>query len=404
MQLRRQSTTYIRDGALAAALELRTWLEANQLEGVDPYDALRSPLLARLGRAPRIRQAEIQVLRRLLFDPRRLLGIRPYANAKASGIVAAAAARLWALTGEAAWRGLAELAVSQALSLALNTPDGVGWGYPFDVQVRWGYYRAGTPNAIATIFTSGGLIVAGDLLGRREVSERGEAAADFLDSLLTRRDDETFYAYVPGNPTFVHNANILTAALRMRIAERRQEQVPENALAALQCSLAHRREDGSWPYGEGSGLGWVDGYHTAYVLLGLHSLESAGLGDVSEALTAGARFYLTSLFDSDGVPLATPGRRHPIDAHNVATALATLVRLSDREPRARELIQPVFDFAYSRLRASGGWFLYQRGRMLPKRVAYLRWSNAHMLTALAACARFGLEKFSGARDDGVPVP
>lgn len=404
MQLQRQPGTSVRADALAAAVGLRTWLEENQLEGVDPYDALRSPLLARLGRAPRVRQAEIQVLRRLQFDPRRLLGIRPYANAKASGIVAAAAARLWALTGEDAWRSLAELAVSQALALTLETPAGIAWGYPFDVQVRWGYYRAGTPNAIATVFTSGGLIVAGDVLGRRDVSDRGEAATDFLDSLLTRRDDDTFYAYVPGNPTFVHNANVLTAALRMRIADRRQEDVPEDALAAIQCSLAHQRKDGAWPYGEGSGLGWVDGYHTAYVLLGLHSLEPGGLGDVSDALTAGAGFYLTSLFDSDGLPFATPGRRHPIDAHNVATALATLVRLADREPRARELIPPVFDLACSRLRTPGGWFLYQRGRMLPKRVAYLRWSNAHMLTALAACARYDPEGVSGAKDGGVPVP
>jgi hypothetical protein len=391
--------------ALDAAEDLRAWFERSGLRGVDPYDALRSPLIRRLAPTWLLRQAAIQALRRLPVDVRRPLAIRPYANAKGLGIVAAAAAKLWSLTGSEPWLELVHRAGDLAVELTLETPSGTAWGYPFDVQLRWGYYREGTPNAIATVFTAGGLIVAGELVGRPDLVERGEAVAPFLDSLATEDGGERFYAYVPDNRTPIHNASMLVAALRARIARRRADDVPDAVLAAVDYSLRRQRVDGSWPYGERAGLGWVDGYHTAYVLRALVDLEETTPGtDIDAALASGSRFYMDELFSRDGAPLSAPGREYPLDAHNVATALATLARLVGREPRALGLAQRTLDVALLRLRTKRGWFIYQRGRLHAKRPVYFRWSNAHMLNALAEAALLGGSGVNTRRAGGVPAP
>jgi hypothetical protein len=391
--------------AIDAATGLRPWLESTGLLGVDPYDALRSPVVRRLARTPRLRQIAVQALRRLPVDARPLLGIGPHENAKGIAIVAAASAKLWSATGDEAWRALASRAAETAADLALETAAGPAWGYPFDVQVRWGYYRSGTPNAIASVFTAGGLIVTGDLLGRDDLVGKGEAVTPFLDSLAAEAGGGQFYAYVPGNRTPIHNASMLVAALRARIAQRRGEDTSADVLAAVDYSIRRQRSDGSWPYGEGRGLGWVDGYHTAYVLCALIDLlATTNRDDVERALSSGSRFYLDELFGLDGLPLMAPGHRYPLDAHNVATAVTTLARVAGREPRALHLAGRALDVALSRLRTKQGWFIYQRGRLHAKRPAYFRWSNAHMLNAFAELAGLYAEPRSVAQGAVVPVP
>jgi hypothetical protein len=371
----------LRLDALHAADRLRQWLESNDLRGYDPYDALRSPLLSRLATGRRRRQLAIQALRRLPFNARPVLGIRPYANAKGLGLIAQAAAKLFAATDDAAWRQLAERAASDAVALKLETDTGVAWGYPFDVQFRWGFYAAGSPNVIATVFTANSLLTTGAILERSDVTDVAAGTAPFVESLFIEAEGG-FFAYVPGNPTPIHNANVLAAALRRKLAGR-DERLPD-VEAAVEFTLTRQRPDGSWPYGEGPGLAWIDGFHTAYVLAALQDLYvSTGRDDVEQALRRGTSFYIERLFDPDGTPRYLAHRSHPLDAHNAATAIATLSRLARYDPRASDLAGLVLRHALTRLQTTAGWFVYQRGRLHTKHVPYIRWSDAHMLNALA---------------------
>ena len=378
----RDPDTGPRAAALEAAEALRRWLVRTDLRGVDPYDALRSPLLARLAVGRRPRQAAIQVVRRLPMNVRPLLGIRPYLNAKGLGLVAAGAAKLEQGTGSDAWRMLAERAAEGAVALRLETPAGPAWGYPFDVQMRWGYYTNRSPNAIATVFTARALLVAGKRLGRPDLAAAADVAS-FLDSLAST-GEESFYAYVPGSGAPIHNANLLVAALRARLALDRGDAVPAGVAEAVRYSLRRQRPDGSWPYGEAPGCAWVDGFHTAYVLSALADLhELTGEEEVREAIVRGAGYYAENLFETDGTPRYYATKAAPLDSHNAATAISTLLRLGAFEPRAPELAKRVAEVALRRLQTPEGWFLYQRGRLHTKRVPYMRWSNAHMLNALA---------------------
>jgi hypothetical protein len=311
----------VREEAHRLAVALIAHQEQQSWTGMDPYDGLASPV-ARLLVGRRLRQGLVQVVRRSPLNLRPLLGIGPRRMAATTGLVATAANRLAA---EPLWADLRKRL--GAWTSARQTPQGPSrglWGYEFDVQTRWGYYRAGSPNAIATVLAGNGCLDAGSL--HRQQRELLGAA------LLRCFWRGTYFAYTPTSDVLIHNANLLVAALAARLATDGEPETPlrdalrQAARAAVEIALARQRTDGSWPYGEGASLDWVDGYHTAYSLLALDgAITVLGNTDAQAALKRGARFYFDQLFDG-AVPrfLAGP-KAGPSDVNNVATGLRAAV-------------------------------------------------------------------------------
>src|SRR5262245_12858801 len=137
-------------GAARAAVDsLSAALERSNFVGWDPYDALASPALRAVGRTPLLRQAATQGLKALAFNPRRLLGVPATENSKALALFTSAYARLARLEPDGRFAGLALALAERLEGRALPMGDGAaGWGYPFDVQTRWGYYPRTRPNAV----------------------------------------------------------------------------------------------------------------------------------------------------------------------------------------------------------------------------------------------------------------
>src|SRR5699024_7803058 len=103
--------------------------------------------------------------------------------------------------------------------------------------------------------------------------------------------------YVPGSSHLIHNGNLLAARTYLLLGGD-----PEVAMGAVDATLALQLPDGSWPYGEGDGLTWIDNFHTAYVLMALSRMQHT-FPHVSDALNAGVEFWLGRLFTGDGEPL-----------------------------------------------------------------------------------------------------
>ena len=101
--------------------------------------------------------------------------------------------------------------------------------------------------------------------------------------------------------------------------------------AVRRTRLRAQRADGSWPYSEAHG--WVDNFHTAYVLESLSHCEG-----VEDALARGAEYWRRELFDADGRPRYFPDSRLPLDAHSYASAVDAYLALGD-DPRAGALGQ-----------------------------------------------------------------
>lgn len=363
--------------ARAAAEELSMALERSDFVGWDPYDALASPGIRWVARASILRQAAIQGLKAVPFNPRRLLGVPMAENAKALALFISAYSRLARLQPEGRFASLA-LALAERLERhAIRDGEAVGWSYPFDVQTRWGYYSRKQPNAVVTSFAAHALMDIEELAPPGRFSAEIEGALEFARSrLLSKAGQEAFFAYYEGSDVPIHNASLLVASAFARRGR------GEEAVPALRYSLARQRSDGSWPYGEHAELGWVDGYHAAFILWSLGRAVSAGAEpDASGALANAMDFFLEHLVDPDGAVRASPGARYPIDIHSCASSAWALSAL--RGPRALETADRILGWSLDHMRRDDGRFAFQQRRFFRASVPYTRWSDGHMLLALS---------------------
>jgi hypothetical protein len=367
---------------LSAALELVGF------EGWDPYDALSSPLLRAACRAPVTRQGAIQLFKRLPVNLRPLLGVRPRRHTKAVALCVSAYA-LSARSPDLDRFGALVDTLSQYLGdQAVVDHRGVGWAYDFDVQTRWDFYPAGKPNAVVTSFAMQALFAASALpeadphLGA--LAEAAGRAA--VERFVVDTPQGRFFAYHEGCSTPIHNANLLVASAVGRCTEIGADEW-RAAESAVGFTVSRQREDGSWPYGEGRGLEWVDGYHTAYVLMSLARWVDCTHDPKSEAaLDRGLRFYIDRLFEPSGAPRATTDRLYPIDIHSASSAIWALASLRDRSRDALPLAERVLDWTLAHMRKADGRYAFQLHAWYRNSISYIRWNDAHMLLALASLA------------------
>jgi hypothetical protein len=367
-----------------AAERLSRALEADGFAGWDPYDALSSPLVRACARTPALRVAAVQAFKRAPVNPRPALGVPKRRHTKGLALLVSAYSHIARLEQGAPYRPLALRLAEELAGRAVPTDGGVGFAYDFDVQTRWGAYRAGQPNAVVTAFAAHALLDAAEL-GAAALATPAVAALDFACSeLLVEEAGERWFAYYAGSRTPIHNASLLIAGVVARAAEPGSASW-EAARGAIAYSLARQRPDGSWPYGEHPRLGWVDGLHTAYALEALARWDArAGHAAVRAALGRGLDLYLTRLIDPDGAPRATVASRYPLDIHAAASAVTALCRLAAYDQRAQPAAASVLDWTLRTMRRRDGRFAFQRHRLWRNAVPYVRWSDGHMLLALAS--------------------
>jgi hypothetical protein len=362
-----------------AALGLAEAAAAVGFRGPDPYDGLwhRWPRLVAGGR--RRRQAIVQLHARSPVDIRHLYRRGHPVIPKTPGIFGSVGARLSRLTSAERPRELSVRALDLLMTDVAAGPH--AWGYPWDVQTRWSFYPAGSPNVVVTAFAAAGLLDGAAIARRPAYAARAERAALWaLDELWV--EPEGYFGYHPGRPVNIHNANLLGAWLVDR-AFGSDAEVRGRVARAVERTLAAQRPDGSWPYGEGRTLEWADSFHTGYVLTLLDALDAVD-PRVGDALVRGARHY-RGFFDVAGRALLWSHRRFPEDAHSAGTGLTTLSALLRRDLVERDLLERVA----ARTLSAGlrdGHAIHRRYRWGTTRTVYVRWCDAHVALGLADAA------------------
>jgi hypothetical protein len=343
-----------------AAQRAAAYAQRVDYRGADPYDGLASPVLRRLpGSLPR--RLATQAVKRAPAGARRPLGIAPMRMAKALGMFAWG----YALAGEERWVGERDRLLSE---LVARRPAGGAWGYEFDVDNRWGFYPAGSPNVPATAPVVEALHLSGSLTG----ALRADLLAWFERTMV---HPAGFFRYTPASDALIHNANLLAARAYHRVGGD-----PAVIARAVGLTLAEQRADGSWPYGSSHPrLAFSDNFHTVYVLDCLHDLHDVAPA-AHDALCGGIGFWVTHLFEPDGHPRYYPGRPGPDDLHNLATALYGLGRLGTLDERAAALVPGALAALLAHQREDGAF-------RLGRQPVFLRWGQSHAFHALASLMR-----------------
>lgn len=355
-----------------------------RIAGVDPYDALRGERLpAWVRKRPLPRRMAVQVRKRVPFDMSRLLGVKPFPMAKAVGASVIARAR-------SGHREAAESLLSDLPRTEGNLGDGA-YGYEFDVQTRWAYYPAGSPNLIATVFVARGLGEAGIAFDSSSLVGEMVQSAGFVSERLAHSEGEPYYRYTLTSDRLVHNANLLGAGLVAMAGALTgsAERVEEARLCAM-TSIAAQGEDGSWPYGEGASLGWSDSFHTAYNLDGLLQLWLA-TGDlaVGESLKRGMQHWVRDFFGPRGEPKYYLAKAYPYDIHSAGTAVDVAARLATWGFETGDLAARVAAWTERHLiDPSTGETYYQKHRFWTDKRHFVRWGDAHWALGQSSLALF----------------
>jgi hypothetical protein len=358
--------------AAEAAAALCAGAQASGWSGPDPYDALAARWPRPLVAGKRRRQALIQLHARAPVDLRPLSRRSHRRIAKALALFAMADMRL-------ARRGEPEAQARADESLELLAADRrageAAWGYPWDVQTRWSFYEQDSPNVVVTAFAVEALAEGGR-------SERVEPAARWVqDELFV--EDLGVYAYHPSGRTIIHNATLLGARAAWKIRDADPRVRPAVA-RAVERTLAGQGPDGSFPYGEGPGLEWVDSFHSAYVLECLTDLVEVDPA-IRPAVERGFEYWRDNFFDARGRALLHPDRAFPEDAHSAGSALTALARLHAAGIAGMDLIERVAERTAGAM-VKGSHAVHRRYRWGPTRVRYVRWADGHVALGLANAA------------------
>jgi len=260
------------------------------------------------------------------------------------------------------------------------------WGYSFPWQTRTVLVPRGYPNLVCTVFVANALLDVYEFKKDKRCLDIAKSAAEYiLNELYWEEDNIAGFSYpLPSLRNKVHNANFLGAALLTRIyAYTSENKFIEPALKAARYSASRQNQDGSWFYGEHPTQKWIDNFHTGYNLCALKAInEYADTTEFASNIKYGFEFYSRHFFEKDTIPKYFHDRTYPIDIHSVAQSIITLLALDDFGGD-RNLAQSVLKWALNNLWNNGGYFYFQVTPYYKNRIAYMRWSQAWMLFALA---------------------
>lgn len=350
-------------------------------------DLLASPIVraATLGNLF-LRRVAIQVGERSFVNLRPLLRVPKLPSTKANGFFARGYLRAFRATGDTTWldRGLERL---DALERTRASGPGYAWGNDFDFASRAGLFRAGTPTVVWTALIGEAFLLAHEITGDdRHGSAVIETGRFVLDGLERHEDaDGVCLAYAPGLVPLVHNSNLLGAVTLLRAWSRDDDAAKlELARSSVRWSLAHMRSDGSWLYGVGPSWGWIDSFHTAYVIDCLSEVRRLTGGDLvpDDAIDRSVDYWKRTFLRNDGTVAYYHDRTYPLDIQCAAQAIETLAKRAPADPEAASLAAVTLDRTVTTFGRADGFFEYRRGRLLPKRLVSLHWGQGTMLSAL----------------------
>jgi len=372
--------------------EMLSYIESADYAGYDPYDALNSPLIRRIGANNKwVRIGATHLIRRSPVNLRPLFGIRKGHNPKGIGLFLWGYSRLYALTKQQRYLERIDYILNLLEQLQSKGYSGNAWGYNFDWQ-SWTFMRPkDTPTIVNSSFIGHALIDCYELTGSQQALEMAIPIKGFiLEDLYRTELNGTFcFSYTPVDTEAVHNANLLGASILARLTQYcDDDRLKQAALASLEYSMRRQRDDGSWFYADTSIQCWIDSFHTGFNLQAIRYILDAGLEtEYREAYRKGVEYYANNFFLEDGTPKYYHDRIYPIDIHSPAQAICFFSR---EGKEYQDLTDRIVNWMLQNMYSGRGFFYFRKGRFFTNRIPYMRWSQAWAFHALTEYSMKGL--------------
>src|SRR6476660_787643 len=181
------------------------------------------------------------------------------------------------------------------------------WGYPFDWVWHGGTIKAQTPLITSTPYVYEAFLQVNEVQPQDEFKRVLASIARHVSNDIKDFQTSTTASscsYTPFSEGGVLNAAayrafLLTNASRVLSKDEYWLKAERN----LNFVLENQNPDGSWPYAVDGVRGFVDHFHTCFVMKALAKVHAlTGHKACGDALAKGIKYYLNNLFDADGLP------------------------------------------------------------------------------------------------------
>jgi hypothetical protein len=177
----------------------------------------------------------------------------------------------------------------------------------------------------------------------------------------------------------------------------------------LNFVLENQNADGSWFYAVDGVRDFVDHYHTCFVMKALAKIHALTSHEATlKALSKGVNYYLTNLFDEDGLPKAfSKAPRLTVykrELYDCAECINLCLLLRGRFPQLETTLEAVVEGILKDWIKPDGSFRSRRLHVGWDNVPMHRWGQSQMFRALAFYLREAREASSDkSRATSVPV-
>ena len=372
---------------LQAVLKLQRYIESEDYQGYDPYDALRSPLF----KLPFFRTSKIlrfavqQAVKRSPVNLRPWLRISKGRNPVTLGLCIQAYASLILLRPHDI--SLAEKSNRLVAELVKCIPagfHGACWGYDFDWQARHANIPAYQPTVVATGIITHALFRLYTVTGNQQAFELCRSAVPFILEDLNRTagtEGDFCFSYSPFDRQRVFNASMKAVRILAQVySVTGEENLKAQAGLAVKFVIRHQQESGAWNYSLADGGGWVDNYHTGYILDCLDEyIRHTGDRRYDRNLEQGFRYYKDHFFEHNTLPKFFDNRLYPVDSTAAAQSMLTLSRFHEMD-----LAKKVAAWMIGNMQGEKGHFYFRKYRYHTEKTSFMRWSNAWMFAGLSS--------------------
>lgn len=367
---------------------LKTYCEAENFKGWDPYDGLNSKLFQtlKLNKVKLFRLAWIQLFKLNPINFRSPMLVKKGYNPKGLGLFLTGYCNLYRINSKKEY--LDKIVFIANKIIELKTPDfsGACWGYNFDWQNRAFFLPKGTPTVVVTSFVANALIDAYEATKSSKYLDIAITSTDFVLNDLNRtvKSIGFIFSYSPFDQTQVYNASLLGSKLLARVYHYTKDQeLFEAAKESATACVNVQGKDGSWIYGDLEIQNWIDSFHTGYNLECISEYKKYSKDDsFQENIDVGLDFYINNFFLKDGTSKYYHDKVYPIDIHCPAQLIVTLYHLNKLE-KYKQLIDRVINWTISNMQNKKGYFIYQKRKYWSIKIPYMRWSQAFMFYALS---------------------
>lgn len=365
---------------------LKEHIVLNNYRGYDPYDALKSPLfnLPFFRSNKLIRFGTQQFVKRFPINVRPLLLVPKGLNPVSLGLCIQGYAYLILAQPEekSLYIDRINSLVFELENLVPNGFSGACWGYDFDWEARHAKIPEYQPTVVATGIITNGLYQAWKITKLENLRKLVVSSSNFILNDLNRTysADSFCFSYSPFDGQMVFNASMKGARLLAQTySMTKDDNCKETAQHAVEFVIKNQRDNGSWGYSLANSGGWVDNYHTGYILDCLDDyIKLCEDVKYQRNLESGLRYYKKYFFESDGQPAFYSDKLYPADCTAASQSVLTLTRFNEIE-----LASKVAEWTIKNMQAKNGSFYFRKFKYYTINTSFMRWSNAWMFAALS---------------------